>query len=176
MFTNTAGALALSVFVYSAAAEPVSEPEGDFWPDKAKLAGESRLSYLFWDVYDIRLFTADGSWQDKRPFALELTYLRDFNGKDIAERSVKEMKGQGISDKAVLERWEKEMKALLPDVEEGDRLTGVADSQGNTQFYYNDEPLGKVEEEAFTDAFFAIWLAENTSEPAVRKALTGERK
>jgi hypothetical protein len=36
-----------------------------------QLVGEARLKVLFWPVYDSRLFTADGSYDDgKRPMRL----------------------------------------------------------------------------------------------------------
>lgn len=42
------------------------------------LLGESRLSFLFWDVYDARLYVTDDFYQPDKPFALTLHYLRIF--------------------------------------------------------------------------------------------------
>ncbi|NVK57650.1 MAG: chalcone isomerase family protein [Alteromonadaceae bacterium] len=139
-------------------------------PD-AKLAGQARYSYLFWDVYDAALYAPQGRWQQSAPFALTLTYLRDFDGADIAKRSVKEIRAQGFSDNDRLQRWQATMTDLFPDVTENDTITGVATAGGNTRFYLNDALLGEVTESEFTQWFFNIWLGPQTTEPEFRAKL-----
>ena len=144
--------------------------------DDTTLVGESRLEYLFWDVYDIRLFTADGQWQGKPPYVLELTYLRDVKSSDIVEQSIKEMKRQGHLEQAQLDKWQKLMQRMFPDVKKGDRLTGTVNADYESTFYLNDNKLERVTEKAFNQAFFDIWLGEKTSEPDMRKEITGEKQ
>jgi hypothetical protein len=62
------------------------------------LLGESRLSVLFWDIYDAGLYVTDGIYDPNKPFALALSYLRPFSGSDIAERSIEEIRNQGSDD------------------------------------------------------------------------------
>ncbi len=143
--------------------------------DEANIVGKSRLTYVFWDVYDAVLYAPQGNWSEDKPFALTLTYLRDLEGKAIAERSIEEMRKQGLDDDEQLADWQSVMTEIFPDVEEGDSLTGVASSDGHTQFYFNGEPAGTVEDSAFTQAFFDIWLSKDTSEPEMRKQLLGEQ-
>ena len=69
------------------------------------LLGESRLSVLFWDIYDARLYVQDRTYHPDQPFALSLTYLRDFSGPDIAQQSIKEIRQQGFGDESVLDSW-----------------------------------------------------------------------
>lgn len=145
------------------------------WVPNAKLVGKARYEYLFWDVYDIRLEAPDAKWKADAPFALTLTYLREFDGKEIAARSIKEMKEQGLKDKALATRWEEKMRDIFPDVTEQDSLTGIRDNEGYTRFFLNQEPIGMVEDTNFTQRFFDIWLGRKTSEPALReKLLNGE--
>lgn len=138
---------------------------------EAHLAGQARYTYLFWDVYDARLYAPQGQWQADQPFALALTYLRGFDGEDIAERSVKEMKAQGLQDQSLLKQWRQQMTLLFPDVVEQDTITGVRTASGATHFYLNDKLLGQVDDPAFGEWFFNIWLGPNTSEPAFREKL-----
>lgn len=140
----------------------------------AKLVGEGKMTYFFWDVYDAQLYAPEGVWRGEPPYALTLTYLRDFEGAAIAERSVKEMRKQGFNDKQKLTQWEEQMKSIFPDVEEGTQLTGLFMKNGETVFLKNEEVLGSVEDKGFGTQFFAIWLSEKTSEPKLREKLVGD--
>ena len=73
------GALTCFILSYTAQASSVPELVTSAIPGAAKV-GEARYSYLFWDVYDARLFAPQGKWQPQESFALALTYLRDFDG------------------------------------------------------------------------------------------------
>lgn len=151
-----------------AAANPASQ---HFTP--VETIGHGRMSVLLWDAYDATLYAPSKPFDATKPYALTLTYLMDFDGADIAERSVEEMRKQGFSDSATLERWGKQMAAIFPNVKEGDSITGVRDASGNTAFYHNDTAIGTITDAAFTQHFFNIWLSEKTSEPKLRKKLLG---
>jgi hypothetical protein len=143
----------------------------DQYVDDAQIVGEAKFEYIFWDVYLAKLYAPSGTYQQDAAYALSLTYLRDFDGEAIAERSIKEMKSQGFKDKQKISEWEDTMKALFPDVSKGQTITGIADAQGNAHFYLDDDLLGTVAEQTFTQQFFAIWLSDKTSEPGLRARL-----
>jgi hypothetical protein len=67
------------------------------------------------------------------------------------------------------------MKALFPDVKEGDRLTGEYKPGHGATFYLGDRLLGTIADDAFAAAFFDIWLSPKTSEPGLRAQLLGTR-
>lgn len=104
------------------------------------------------------------------PLALRLTYRRSIAGKDIAEASVKEIRNLGLSDENRLKSWGERMGSLFPDVAPGDHILGVH-LPAAAHFFYNDRPIGTIDDAAFARAFFAIWLDPNTSAPALRSAL-----
>lgn len=139
-------------------------------PQAAEL-GRGRLTYLLWEVYDARLFTPKGSWQNKPPYALELHYLMSLDGEKIAERSAEEMRGQGFKDETLLKKWQQQMTAIFPDVEKGDTITGVLDEKGTSRFYLNQKNIGVISDPVFGEYFFGIWLNEKTSEAALRRKL-----
>lgn len=138
-----------------------------------QVVGKKMFSYLFWDVYEASLLAPDGKYDASKPFALILDYQRDLDGKKIAERSITEMEKQGVNDKSKLEEWLSIMSGIFPDVSEGDVITGIATKEKKSLFYLNGTLIGTVDDTAFTDQFFAIWLSEKTSEPALRRALLG---
>ncbi len=141
-------------------------------PDAA-VAGAAQMTFMLWDVYIATLYAPGGVWREEQPFALALAYQRQLRGKDIAKRSVKEMREQGFNDENQLAAWHEEMQQIFPDVDENTTLTGVRDARGYAIFYRNGERIGIIEEPAFSNWFFGIWLNEQTSEPALRKKLLG---
>jgi hypothetical protein len=40
-------------------------------------------------------------------------------------------------------------------------------------FYYNNELIGEIGQQEFSQLFLDIWLSENTSEPDLRRELLG---
>lgn len=144
--------------------------------DSPKVVGEAQLSVMFWKIYDAKLAAPDGEWNKDTPFALSLTYLRDFDGEEIASRSVDEMRDIGYEDEVLLAKWFEQMRSVFPNVKEGENITGVMDNQQHTHFYYDGNMIGSIEDQSFGQAFFDIWLNEKTSEPKMRKQLLGLKK
>ena len=140
----------------------------------AQLQGEGRLRFVGLRVYDARLWVASG-WETaawaRTPLALELIYARSLKGRLIAERSLTEMARSGPIDEAQRSAWLAAMGALFPDVNEGDRITGVFTPGSTATFFLNGQPLGEVRDARFAERFFGIWLSPQTSEPALRQAL-----
>ena len=139
-----------------------------------KPVGTARLRYWGFDVYDARLYAQPGfdirRFEIQR-FGLELSYLRKLKGADIAERSIDEMKGLATIEPAQAQRWLSAMNALFPDVQSGDRITGVHVPGSGARFYLNETLLGEVADDAFSRLFFGIWLSPKTSQPRMRDAL-----
>lgn len=141
----------------------------------AKRVGETRFHKYFFHVYDAALWAPGARYAKDAPHVLEIRYARDFKGRDLAARSVHEMRHQGHRDEARLARWEAEMARVFPDIKAGDRLVGVALPGREARFHDGTRWLGTVADPGFVDAFFGIWLAEATSEPAMRRELLGAR-
>ena len=137
-------------------------------------AGQGRLRFWGLDVYDASLWVAPGFRQgdfSAHGFALQLHYLRNFSGADIARRSLEEMRRAGSFSVAQAAAWQSALARVLPDVAAGDRITGVNRPGGPVQFLHNGRPLGEIGDAQFARLFFGIWLAPTTSEPALRAAL-----
>ncbi len=141
---------------------------------EAQRGGEARLTYWGFNVYDASLWTGagfrSGDWP-RHAFALELHYLRAFDGEDIAKRSADEMRRAGPMTAAQSSQWLDAMKAAFPDVKKGDRLLGLYEPGVGVRFFHNGTPTGTVRDADFAQRFFGIWLGPRTSEPAMREAL-----
>lgn len=142
----------------------------------ARLQGQATMRYLGFEIYEARLWTAPDfspTHYASHAFALELRYARKLDGAAIAERSLAEMRRVGSFDDARAKGWREMLGRALPDVEPGDRLTGVRAEGGTTRFYRNGRPTAVIEDADFARLFFGIWLSPRTSEPALRRGLIG---
>lgn len=136
--------------------------------------GEARLKVLFWDLYDATLYAPGGALQEGRPLALRLAYLRKLYGRQIASRSIKEMRAQGFDDEAKLDAWHQQLRDIFPDVDKHTVLTGVHLPGAETVFYLNGKRIGAVADPAFGPVFFDIWLGEKAAYPDLRRRLLGQ--
>ena len=137
------------------------------------------MTFFGFDVYQATLWVAPGFVDtafEQTSFALELAYLREFKGADIAKRSIAEMRRQTPMSLAQETNWENQMRTLFPDVKPGDRLTGIHLPASGAVFWSNGRLLGEVRDPAFAKQFFGIWLAPQTSEPQLRLALLAQAK
>ncbi len=144
---------------------------------EARRAGGTRLKVWGFDIYDASLWVTPGFRADgwaQRPLALELRYLRNFDGEDIARRSLDEIKRAGPVSDAQATLWMREMKGAFPDVRKGDRLVGVYEPEVGVRFFHNGTPTAPIADPQFAQRFFAIWLGAKTSEPEMREALLGK--
>ncbi len=139
---------------------------------------QSRLRYFGLHVYDIRLWS-DSARAAAAPadtaLALELVYARKLRGWKIAERSLEEMQGIAPIDASRAEAWLAWLNQVLPDVSEGDRITGVQRPAVSTRLFVNGRLAGELRDAEFTRLFFAVWLSDRSSQPRLREALLGGR-
>ncbi len=142
----------------------------------ASLQGQGRLRYFGLHIYDAALWSA-APVPPGNPFAtalaLELRYARKLAGGAIADRSIDEMKRVGDFSPADGQRWLDAMKQAFPDVQAGDRITGVHQPGVGASFFVNGKPTAEVRDTVFARLFFGVWLSPRTSQPALRAALLG---
>ncbi|PUA30213.1 MAG: hypothetical protein B0W54_06790 [Cellvibrio sp. 79] len=160
---------AINVFAIEDNASPIETVQPSV--PGAAVVGRGILSYAFWDVYEATLFAPAGVWDSNKPFALSIEYFRAIKGKDIADRSVQEIRQQGFTNEVTLAAWNSQMKTIFPDVKKGTVLTAVYIPNKQTTFYKGADIIGVIKGDDFGKSFFGIWLAEKTSEPQLRRAL-----
>jgi hypothetical protein len=159
----------------SAWAQPAPLP-ADLAGSGLAVRGQQRFRVWGFEVYDASLWTTPSfqpSQSETQLLALELHYLRDFAAKDIAERSIKEMRRSAPMSAEQENRWMAEMLRVLPDVRRGDRLLGLQRPGEAAVFWHNGRLRGEVRDAEFARRFFGIWLSPQSSEPALRRALLG---
>lgn len=139
-----------------------------------QLVGEARLQVMLWKVFDASLYTQSGEYDANAPFSLSLRYLRQLDGHKIVSKTMEEIRRQDSSvDSEQLALWEEQLGKIIPDVSKGTTITGVRTPEGYTRLYFGNLKIGEIQDLAFTQAFFDIWLGENTSNPRLRNNLIG---
>jgi hypothetical protein len=142
--------------------------------EEARLAGTGRVTVLGFRVYDAALYVPprfDPMRPTAQPFVLELAYARRLEGRGIADASRDEIERLGLGSADQLIRWQRQMAALFPNVESGQRLAGVNVPDTGVRFYFDGRFIGAIEDPAFARAFFSIWLDERTRAPQLRESL-----
>lgn len=166
-------AVAVALTCTSVLANPLPQELRQNLPG-ASLGGQARFTFLGFDLYQARLWAEPGfsiEQYDLHPFALELTYLRDFTGESIADRSVVEMRRQPGASEAQLDTWKRWMRNAFPNVRKGDRITGLHRPGEGAQFLVNGQPVGTLRDADFSRRFFGIWLSAQTSDSRLREIL-----
>ena len=158
---------ALSTPAFAASCE-ASVP-GDF-----SKVGETRLSVLFWDVYDATLYSPSGEYEKSERQALNLNYLRDIDADDLIETTEEEWQKLKL-DSSEHEGWLAKLKDIWPNIKKGDCLLLVESDNGYAEFYQGEELLGTVESQEFTDQFLAIWLSPESRFEDERNELVGAK-
>lgn len=141
---------------------------------EARLQGSGVLRFFGLRVYEARLWTGPAFAADDyatQRLGLVLNYDRRLEGAAIAERSIAEMRRVGAFSEAQAQQWLTLMKQAFPDVKPGDRLLGWHDGQGLVRFFHNGRPTVETTDKLYARLFFGIWLAPQTSAPALRQSL-----
>jgi hypothetical protein len=139
-----------------------------------KTVGQGSYRYVFWQVYDARLATADGTFKDYQhsaPVLLELTYKRDISREQFIDATVDEWIKLGHSNAAQRQAWSERLQGLWRDVTKGDTLSALLQADGAVTFYLNNVETGTLVDADFATAFFDIWLHPKTSAPQLRRQL-----
>ena len=139
------------------------------------LIGQGKYTYWGFDVYVASLWASDSNvdaeqWQTQR-IALELNYLRDFKGVDIAKSSIDEIHTQSPLPKSKATLWLKTLEDIFPNIKKGQTLVGIYIPNVGAQFLYETALIGEIKDLELTKRFFDIWLSQQTSAPQLRKRL-----
>lgn len=171
-----AAAVTMSSMVAGAAADELGAPPPFIHQalPGATLWGQGHMRFFGLQIYDARLWAGprfEAADFGAYPLALELTYHRAFTGAAIAQRSIEEIGRQGALPPAQAQRWLRALAAVLPDVQPGDRLTGLYQPGLGMRLWHNTQPRDAIDDPELTRRFFSIWLSPHTSEPSLRRAL-----
>jgi len=137
----------------------------------AQQIGQAEFTRFGFSIYQAELWAPDGRLLPDQSFLLSLTYARNIGRSQIVQASLDEMQKLG-APVALQSQWRAELEQILLDVRKGDTLSAKYVPGQGAEFYFQNERTGTINEE-LARYFFAIWLDERTSEPALRQSLLG---
>lgn len=150
-----------------------------------QMLGTGALRFFGFKAYDANLWVVGAGranpttnltpnpLADKSLFALEIVYNTGIKAEEIVNVSLIEMARLRKLSDAQIKAWTADMQRTFPNVSQGDRLTGVYVPKVGTRFFFNSKLIAEINDPAFGDAFFAIWLDEGTKRAELRRALLG---
>lgn len=115
-------------------------------------------------------------WQKGEAKALSLTYFWDIEAKDINDRTEEEMRivRPNLPEEKI-RLWRAGLDKAIPNVVEGERITAIYDPKtATTTLFHQGQKRGTIKGADFADAFFAIWLDENSTAQELRAKLLGK--
>jgi hypothetical protein len=174
LFLITGSQFLISIKVLANEASPPNKLDRVLKDNNYVQVGETTFSILFWDLYKSNLQTTSGKYpieSNNDKLIYKINYLADISGKDLIERTVEQWQHLGINPKTY-QAYLPILEKIWPDIEEGDTLSLFV-SNNKSFFYFNNDLIGEVEQQEFSQIFLDIWLSENTSEPDLRLELLG---
>lgn len=148
-------------------------------PDNWRLVGTAEYSVLFWDIYEAKLFSPTGTFNQQpnrfpQSLLLELTYKMNIEGKELATETAnqwKKMKFEDLGNPAFIN----ELTNLFPDIKENDTLAIEQTRSGEAKLLFNQQLIHTFPASKQVNQFLAIWLGKNSTEPKLMQKLTGQR-
>lgn len=136
-----------------------------------RLVGQGQMSWMFFDLYQAHLYSADGRYQEgQTPLALTLRYQKAISRDALIEATITEWQRLNIQ---VAPNWITQLTRFWPSVKKGDELAIRVEEGGVSGFYFNQVPIGDIKDPAFGPAFLAIWLSSNSLNPKLTQQLKG---
>jgi len=139
-----------------------------------KLVGEVNYSHLFWDLYDAKLFSETGDFEENK-FALVLKYNTKISRKSVVKETINQLKKQKKYTEEELDELRTLLKNTFKDIKVDDTFIGIKENN-TAYFYFKHEKVLETKDLEFINLFFNIWLREDSQNPAFTKKLLGQNK
>jgi hypothetical protein len=143
-------------------------------PDNMQIVGQAELKVLWFKVYSARLESLAGRYDSAiSPLVLHLDYQRDISRQQLLDETASQWQRAkvNLADQA---RWLASLAQIWPNIRQHDSLSFYQASDGG-HFYHNQRYIGAINDVRFSQAFLAIWLADNSDFPQLTRALTGKQ-
>ena len=137
------------------------------------VVGEVNYTHLFWDLYNAKLLTETGDF-DESKFALVLKYNTRISKKSVVKETLNQLKKQKKYTKEELDELRTLLSNTFKDIKVGDSFIGIKENN-TAYFYFKDEKVLETKDLEFINLFFDIWLREDSQNPAFTKKLLGQK-
>jgi hypothetical protein len=137
--------------------------------------GQGTYRKFGFTIYRATLWAPNCAWDAAKPYALQLRYARSLSQETIADSTIDNIRDENVTDDVTLASWSADIKKIMPAVEDGDVMIGLAIPGAETILYFNGGEIAKIKDEKFSRAFFNIWLGDEADEDLRRSLLNAEK-
>ncbi len=128
-------------------------------------------------VYRITLWTTDGTFNDQKPYALEMHYLRDLSKDTLVDAVTDNLRDENTASDEIINQWHQTLDGALADIKEGDVIVSLnLPHKNKSPLFFNDKIILWSDDKAFIKAFSDIWLGPDADEDMRNKLLMSEKK
>jgi hypothetical protein len=134
-----------------------------------------QAEYRFWGqpMYEARLLTPGAAELDwTRPLGLELEYARSFDAGVLVWSSLVELR-RLEGTRPDHDAFEAALSGCFASVSAGDSYLALATSADDLGFFLNGDEVCAISGDRWAERFLAIWLSEDSRDPASARALLG---
>lgn len=145
---------------------------------QAQILGSGEFTWWGLSIYTASLWHSSSKFNPDEDFALEITYHKNISRDRFVEASIDEIKrlqGSKLTTEQ-LQTWRTYMQKSFVDVKPGDQLIGVKLAKRGCRFYSKEKLISEINDEAFAQAFFAIWLDSRSKDQDLRARILGKSK
>lgn len=160
-------ALAFAVLATHSQADP--HPVGKDY----QTVGAATLKVAWLRIYDAELSTPSGQYRpDEEPLLLALTYRRAIAAEKLIDKTRQQLTDRLTAP--MLTDVTEQLTQMWPDVDRGDVISFLLKPNGDGVFFFNQQPIGTIENPDFNRAFIDIWLGRDSTYPKIARVLRGE--
>lgn len=167
-----------------------AELEGVKIPDKVVCEGQEvplhgaglrtatflKIKVFVLAVYSpVRIQKQDWKNLNHRPMCFHLTYLRDFDAKDVDKAWDYQFKESAEHSYPLLKEHIVDVKKFFGEIK-NDRTQHFALVGDSTKIYENGMLQGEIKGEDFQKSFLSIWLGKNPPTQELQQGILGEAK
>ncbi|MEO0343923.1 MAG: chalcone isomerase family protein [Pseudomonadota bacterium] len=139
-----------------------------------EMLGQSSTRILGITLYEGQLFTSQGAdFSYAEPFALTLTYRRNFSGAALAKATIDEIARIEGADQSDLQSLIPLFENCFPDVAKGERITATGPKANTIEVYKNGTRTCRAQDAGLRKRFFDIWLSAQSRDPQGAAQLKG---
>jgi hypothetical protein len=141
-----------------------------------QLRGSGRLSWMWYDIYDVELHLPPGVEADPavQPVRLTFRYLRAVSAGELAKATTTAVrKRSSAAERGDMDRDAAAINALWPSVVKGEVMTLTCRPGQGTTVGHNGRDLGTVAGDGFARVLLSIWLGDDPLDGDLRDRLLG---
>lgn len=143
----------------------------------AERKGQANYNLLGLPLYSAELWTDKNKpFSFEEPFALTLTYQRSIKASLLSWASISEIARIENRSKASFDLLGRKLTDCFSDVNDGDKITGIAQSASAVSFFYNGKKRCDLSYPRLRERFFGIWLGPKTRDVQAAQKLKGNTK